>query len=76
MSIFKKLWFKIFGVKLTKEQKTEIKAIKRNAYFEEVKILQKERGKGVWSCWDCDNRAMQEEDNRAIACGNHGSCFA
>ena len=42
----------------------------------EKRVLTQSRGKGVWSCWDCDNRAMQEEDNRAIVCGNHGSCFA
>lgn len=42
----------------------------------EKRVLTQSRGKGIWSCWDCDNRAMQEEDNRAITCGNHGSCFA
>lgn len=41
----------------------------------ERRVLTQSRGKGVWSCWDCDNRDMQEEENRAIASGNHGSCF-
>jgi hypothetical protein len=41
----------------------------------ERRVLTESRGKGVWSCWDCDNRDMQEEESRAIASGNHGSCF-
>lgn len=41
----------------------------------ERRVLTQSRGEGLWSCWDCDNRAMQEEENRAIACGMHGSCF-
>ena len=39
------------------------------------RVLTESRGKDIWSCWDCDNREIQMEENIAIAQGNHGSCF-
>lgn len=41
----------------------------------EERVLTESRGDNIWSCWDCDNREMQHEENIAIAQGNHGSCF-
>lgn len=41
----------------------------------ERRVLTESRGKGIWGCWDCDNKAMQMEEDRAIQEGNHGSCF-
>ena len=41
----------------------------------EKRVLTQSRGKGIWSCWDCDNKAMQEEESRACACSFNGSCF-
>jgi hypothetical protein len=41
----KRLWLKVFGIHLTKEQKAKVKEIKRNAFFEESKKLAELKGK-------------------------------
>lgn len=47
-------------------QKTKKQKLNKACIFcgeTERRVLTECRGKGIWTCWDCDNKQSQQETN-------------